>query len=354
VFNDRKRLNIFVFVAVAIPVCWYVACGGKKPTEPKPIKDYPIYFSELTGTHKLFTLYPATGQIDSVPMLWGAREGISVSADGQRLYLADRNEIRVIDSEDKSLVTTLPYQPDDWIGISPDNQYIAIANGGLHVLRAVDYQPVFEDTIPVIHCEFSSNSKTLYCACKGTDLVYTVDLADSTYPVTLKEGAGGLVRYVVPTVDEAKLLLYVSYGTWISGFEVYDVARDSIIFRDVLVPGYGHLAKTPDDKYAFYTSPGRTATDPPPSLAFKVFDIQANAVDTTVEEPAFFSDSTWYAPPNLLAVTADSRRLAIIGGQMALSAVYLYDIKQRRLVLRKTPTPVSYPIYGNIASQISK
>jgi hypothetical protein len=296
--------------------------------------------------------------LDTAPIPWSAEHGIAVSADGERLYLGGSSKIAVIERETRSLITELPYRSEDCVGISPDNRMVAVAAGGLHLLSTDDYHVMFEDTEPVLHCEFSSDSRTLYCARKGTDLVYQVDLTDPAYPVTLTSTGNGWVYFVIPTPDESKLLLYKNMGSGVFAFEVFEKASDSIIFRDIFTPGYGTLAMTPDGRYAFYTSPGSIFMESPPLLGFKVFDIRANAIDTVIEDPDFFREISddgqgfWMAPPALLAVSPDSRWLGIIGGvQTVYFAAYLYNIQNKGLFFRVVPGDGPISCFANTATQ---
>lgn len=321
------RLTSIVITGLSV----LLASCQDKPVEPEPVKEYPVFISDVNQS-KLYTYYPSTRKVDSVDIPWQTREGITVSADGKRLYLADRYKVTVINSKTYDLIAELPYQPDDWVAVSPDNRLLAIANGGLHLLSTPDYKVVFVDTIPVIHCEFSSDSKTLYCARKGTKSVYQVDLVDSTYAVTLIEAASDLLYYVVPSIDQRKLFCYVHYGLWTYGFEVYDVLLDSIVFRDVLVPGAGQIAITPDGRYAVYTNPGISGTDPPPPGTFTIYDIQANNIYDSV------STIDYVHPPcicaaNTMAVTPDGKWLVTLGGiQLSQQVLYLYDLQREDLV----------------------
>jgi hypothetical protein len=352
---NRLVIAICLFLALGLTTLLVLsACGDDPPTSSGPPIDYSFYYCEVESTPKLCTLYPATGHVDSVTIPWVARHGISVSADGRRLYLATAHTIVVVDAETLSMITELPYQSDDWVGVSPDDRLLAIAYGGLHVLSTDDYSVVFQDTIPVLHCEFSSDSRTLYCARKGTDSVYQVDLTDPAYPVTLTSTGYGWVHFVIPTPDESKLLLYKNVGSGTFAFEVYEKALDSIIFRDLFRPGYGTLAMTPDGRYAFYTSPGSILMGAYPLLGFKVFDIRANAIDTVIEDPDFFGNREypyWLAPPTTLAVTPDSRWLGSVGGGAARFVAYSYDILKKKPVTRLVPPGGALPFYSNISAQ---
>jgi DNA-binding beta-propeller fold protein YncE len=331
-----KTTPMCLLPTVAIVAALYLPGCDDKPTEPRLAKDYPVYFCQPDIDPMLFVYHPVTRQIDSIDIPWKPKEGVTVSADGKRLYLAQRKSVVVVDTDSLSLIAELPYEPDDPIGVSPDGRMIAIADGGLHVLDAADYTVVFQDTTPVIHCVFSADGGKLYCAGKGSNFVYKVDLCDSTYPVSRKEFADGMMIHVVPSIDESKWFLYLQFSTFGFVFEVYDVFTDSVIFTDVLVPGYGHIAITPDGKYAFYTNACRDGTLFPQILGFTVFDIEANEINRVVSDIGFFTDSNWIGPPYWLAVTPDSRWLAMTGGcKIAQTVLYLYDIRREQLAHRE-------------------
>ena len=336
---------------------YFVGCDDNGPVEPKPLTDYPVYFCAPDFSPELFVYHPVTRQVDSIDIPWEPKEGITVSADGKRLYLAQRNSVVVVDTDSLSLIKELPYEPDRPVAVSPDNQLLAITGDDLFILRTSDYQVIFSDTDRTANGRFSSDSKSFYCAAgwspDSRGVVYKVDLTDSLFPVTRQPFADGGVVHVIPSMDESKWFLYLTVQTWISAFVVYDVFKDSIIFREVLTPGYGHIAISPDGKHAFYTNPGRSSTDPLAPPAFTVFDIVSNAIDTVVSDIDFFSDSTWVAHPNWLAVTPDSRWLAILGGSLALRVLYLYDIQKGQLVHREDWGGSGH-VFSNISVQNAK
>ena len=164
--------------------------------------------------------------------------------------------------------------------------------------------------------------------------------------------SGGVV-HVVPSEDNTRLFLYLNYGhpTW--SFEVYEPYLDSIIFQDFLIPGAGQIAITPDGRYVFYSSPGRTGTDPLPMQFLIFYDVQSNEIDTVFDDPSQFCETTWCAFPNSMAVSPDSRWLGILGGQMSLGVLYLYDILGMKFVLVE-PWGASGHVFNNISTQNSK
>ncbi len=326
--HDVRQLFVLVALCAGLLV---VSCNDDKPTEPDPEKDYPVYIADINQP-RLFTYYPQSRTIDSANIPWRAEEGITVSADGRLLYLALYNEVVVVDAGSLTEVTRLPYQPDDQVAVSPDNRLVAIANGGLHLLSTSDYSVVFDDTVPVIHCRFSEDNQTLYCVRQGTGSVYTVDLGDSTYPTSVTEVSDGLLHFAVPSVDERKLMLYARYDTFLFAFEVYDRLLDSTVFQDVLVPGFGQVEITPDGRFAIYTNPGRSGTDPLPPGTFTIYDVETNTILDTVSTLEYELPPCICAP-NMAAISPGGRWLIVIAGiQLAPQVLYLYDLEHDSLV----------------------
>jgi hypothetical protein len=246
----------------------------------------------------------------------------------------------VVDTDSFSLITELPYKPRLWPAVSPNNEYLAITGDDLHILRTSDYSLLFSDTDITDFGKFSSDSRDFYCAAGwssvSSGLVYKVDLSDGSFPVERHPFDDGGVVHVVPSIDETKWFLYLNVPSiWTCAFQVYDVAMDTVIFREVLVPGAGDVAITPDGHTAFYTNPGRSITDPIAPPGFTIFDVDANMIDTVVEDIEFFTGSTWMASPNQIVVTPDGRWLVILGGSLAQFVLYLFDIEKGELVFRE-------------------
>ena len=310
-----------------------------KPFEPVEPKDYPFYTANLNPTSQLFVFHPISNKVDSVEIPGYAYPGLTVSADGKLLYIAQGTSVVVVETDSFNYVTELMYPQEYPVEVSPDNRLIALTGDDLYVLRTSDYSLVFSDTSETIYGNFSSDSRDFYCSSRISQdsayLVYNVDLSDSLFPITRKSFAGRSVVHVVPSIDETKWFLYSNVALWTSAFEVYDAINDTIIFTDILVPGSGSIAMTPDGRYVFYTSPGGTGTDPPPDNSFTIFDVGANQIDTIIKDRDFFSDSGWVRPPSIVSVSPDGKWLGMLGGQGIYGSFYLYDIEKKKLVYRK-------------------
>jgi hypothetical protein len=258
--------TVAVVVAVGIAGVWLFGCDDD-PTGPKPPKDYPVYIGDLAGP-RLFTYYPRARRVDSAAIPWEANWGITASADGRCLYLATDSNVVVIDPVTRGVLTELPYRRSRSVVVSPDNRLVAITGNDLFILRTSDYSVIFSDTDMTEDGRFSCDSRTFYCAAgwstTSTGFVYKVNLACGHPLVERVHTSPGGVLEVVPSRGEAKLFLYVRYGSGWCGFLVYDVVADSMIFSDDLIPGSGEIAITSDGRYVFYTNPGVHAGEPPP------------------------------------------------------------------------------------------
>ena len=333
---SRKVKRALAFLVAGLVLC-LLACNGDKPSEPGPPpptpKDYSVYFCAPARTPpQLFAYHPLTRQTDSVDIHWRPKVGLTISADGKRLYLAQRNSIVVVDADSFDVITELPYKGH--VAVSPDNRLVAITGLDIRILSTLDYSTIFYDTSSTSRSQFSHNSKRLYCV--GAPGVIKIDLSDTLYQITRKTITTGSVRKVVPSLDESKWFLYLQFNTFTHAFEVYDVLEDSIIFREFLSPGYGQIAITPNGKYVFYTNACRDGTYFPQVLGFTVFDVDANRVDHVVSDNDFFTGSNWIGPPLSMAVTPDSRWLVMLGGcSIAQGVLYLYDIQRGQLVHRE-------------------
>lgn len=338
---NRYSLGNLLVAILGTATFFCFACRDKG-VEPNSVpRDYKVYFSsETAGSHKLFTFHTGTLEVDSADLPWGSFGGVTVSADGKRLYINTAVTVHVVDAATLSPVAELPYRSFEPVAVSPDNRLVAITGDDLTILRTSDYSVLFSDTNETYGGAFSSDNKMFFCPALPSShslaVVYSVDLSRRPYRVTRK-GFNGHVVEVVPSHDQSKWFVYSNTSSWSSLFEVYDVDSDSVVFRDVLTPGFGHLALTPDDRYVFYTNPGRGIGAPPPS-GFLVYDVRTNS-STAIIDTDFFrggDDSTgwWKSAPAYLTVTPDGRWLVMMSGLMTGQVIYLWDIPADRPVFR--------------------
>ena len=332
-----RRVSRVVTGLLLVALLW--SCHDKG-VEPKQPKDYVFYFADPGLPTTLFAFHPTSLRIDSMTIP-GDPVALTVSPDGQRIYLAERTKVIVVDTKALSQLAELPYftgrKP---VAVSPDNQFIALPGQNLTILRTSDYSVEFSDTDFTARSSFSADSKTLFCAAggeSGPGYVYTVNLADSSHPVMRRHFSNGLPIQVAPSQDQTKWFLYLELAANLYSFEVYNVSTDSIIFRHYLAPGWGEFAETPNGQFVFVTNPSNTGSDlPTPPLNFIIYDVPSNAISRVVYDSALFTGGGKYScPPNVVRVTPDGRWLTIQGGSMSTYVLYLWDIQTGRFVYSK-------------------
>ncbi len=291
----------------AILSCFLLGFSCDKPTEPVPVKDYVFYFNDASYFDRYFRYHSATKRVDTLNIPYNSRAGFAVSADGSRLYLSDGIKTVVMTSDSFQVIAEIPY--GGGVSVSPDNRFVAIVGIGIVMLSTKDYSLVFSDSIPVMRGKFSRDSRTFYCI--SSPNVIKVDIGNSTFDLTAKFFAGAALRWIIPSVDENKWILYRQFQTFGYLFEVYDVAQDSIVYQELLSPGAGDIEVTPDGRYVFYTNPGTLLFGPPPG-PLAVFDIERNSVIDTILTP---SPVNGFMVPRNLCITPDGRKLVVIGAR---------------------------------------
>jgi len=315
---------------------YFAACDG--PVEPRPLKDYSVYFCDFRHNEGnwYFAYHPTTNQLDSFWLPYASAPVIS--ADGKKMYVSDRDHtmIAVVDLDSLVVIEQLPYKTA--IAVSPDNQLIAVSGNGLYILRTSDYSEVFNDTDVVVRGVFFSNSQSFYGAVVNN--VYKVDLSDTLFPVTGKSFSDGLVKVVIPSLDETEWFLYLRFATDGYLFAVYDISSDSIIFRDYLYPGHGELEMTPDGRYVFYTNPGIENSFPDPPFWFKVYDVEKNQIHKVINTTGILDEPYEVGVPvSEVCITPDGRWLvAAMSGEfsgydflLTLDISAMKIVKHRRL-----------------------
>lgn len=340
------RSDLILGLTGAVVVVIGLSCDkGMEPGTPSGPQDYKVYFSsETAGSPKLFTFHTATLAIDSADMPWGSLRGVTVSADGRRLYIDDGSAIHVTDAISLSHITDLPYQSWSPVAVSLDNRLIAITGRDLFILRTSDYSVVFSDTSNTFEGVFSADSKNFYCASDSSSVgprtVFSVDLSRAPYRANHKRIVDGSVVQIVPSRDESLWFLYLRVNSEAFAFEVFDVRIDSVIFIDLQVPGAGRLQLAPDDNRVYYGNPGNGFTGWSPMLGFSVYDCRSNST-TRVIDAEFFSwpwpsDTALRvkSPPTHLAVTPDAKQLIMLCSHGYNGVIYSWDLLENKPVNR--------------------
>ncbi|MEW5795382.1 MAG: hypothetical protein AB1772_03380 [Candidatus Zixiibacteriota bacterium] len=283
------------------------------PDCPEP-KDYAVYFWDKSNEGLYFAYHPSTNGLDSffIP----GRGRMIVSADGKLGYRSTNQYVRVVSLDSLQDGDTVPVIANLSSGTvqaaSPDGNFLIAYNGGLSILRTSDYAEILHDST-LSGQIFSVDSRRVYGRTVGTYHAFRLDLADPLNSVMVKDFAPYLVYQIVPSPDGSKWYLYqATYGH--QRFAVYDVAADSIIFSEILWPGSGDLAITPDGKYVFYTNPGDMiwgAGDP----YVHRYNASTNEAESPVSTVGLFDPPyEWGIPIGQVAVTPDGHWLAANGG----------------------------------------
>lgn len=89
------RITHVVAVGLLLSIgAFFIACGDK-PTEPKPVKDYPVYFAKTYNSNLIMRFWPAARRIDTLYAAdsWEVIRDIAVSPDNRYLYLLNDDSV---------------------------------------------------------------------------------------------------------------------------------------------------------------------------------------------------------------------------------------------------------------------
>ncbi len=314
--NRRLRpVSSCAAVLIVTALLGVVGCGGDSPVEPAQPKDYVVWCSDGSGQGKYYGYHLLTGRMDSFSVAVQPTYGMTVSADGKRLYVPTTTGspgTAVIDIEQQTIIETVPaslYSPSHGQVFSPDGRYVAFQGDDLYILSYPDHNVVYHDTAYVWMGWFTPDSRKFYAAGYNTNQVLVVDMA-TLEATTWDNFLPYSVRHVRQTVDDDRWLVYLNIPQGAGAFGVVDHSRDSLLFFEFLAPGSGMIASTPDGRYAFYDNPGGEVDDIPPTPEFRVFDALRGQIDRLIStvgvvdgiEPA-------NAPIGYLYVTPDGNWL---------------------------------------------
>jgi len=308
---------VVVAVAAAIGVVslWQFGCD-ENPTGPKPYKpkDYVLYWSRNRDDSAFFAYHTLSQRLDTFYVPGTRVYDMNTSADGRRLYISYSDKTRVISTVDHRPLVDLPYSGGYGVTVSPDNRYIAVHSGNLRILSTRDYSVVFEDTLAFWRTAFSANGHTLYAFGPASPcrLVYRLDLRNGFQSDFICVPDDIPISRVVPSIDEKLLFMFRSLGSCNMLFDVFDVAGDSLVFRDLVAPGCGDMVVSPDNRYVFFTGPGDLHGWPPPAYSIARYSIEDRTVDSLVFWSICGSDLPSGAIGSDLAITPDGRFLATV------------------------------------------
>jgi len=288
---------IAIVCGMAIVGVWlYLSgCDNDNPIGPVPSKDYPVHFADINST-AYFTYHPATGVLDSFLLPFAARWGLAASPDGKILYVSTSDSVVAVELATLELTSIWTGACGGGVAVSPDNRLLAVQAGDLYILDAADLSVVYHDTDAVWGGYFSSDSKSFYCIAggfSGRGHIYRVDLNGA--PTLMRKWFTGRSPLHIRALNDGTMwFLYHRMGNWEARFEVYDVAADSVVFSEYMVPGEGYIELTPDEKRVFYTNPGPFLNigQPDPPYTISIFDIEANHVIKEISTIGCFGGDT--------------------------------------------------------------
>lgn len=329
----RFQEGILIAVAIILSLSFISGCDDK-PTKPVAAKDYVVYFGDSGNDTMLYGYHPATGLVDSIVL---PRQLIptlifDISSDGRLLYLPTANSIMVFDLINRTVVSEHPIELGGEVAVSPDGRHLALMRGSgpvkkFFIFSLADFSVVYLDTIYTGNGVFSDDGNEFYCYAEDSDgwmYVYIVDLANS-FRVTRKYFSGAVI-HMLPNMDMSRWFIMMRISDDISQFLVYDVARDSIMFARLLIPGAGEIELTPDNRFVVITQPGTMFNEVPDVDYFTIYSVERNAIDQLV--------TPWEYPNPLfdeigqIELTPDGRWLVGLPGYIT-GELFAYDMTSR-------------------------
>jgi hypothetical protein len=196
---------------------------------------------------------------------------------------------------------------------------------------------------------FSTDGRRYYCGAVGTDSyhAYRFDLDDGLGETVYHFDNLGAIQEVLPSRDEKKIFIITRLGTYDSGFYVYDISLDSIIYFRSFAPQPARIEVAPNGRYVYLTAGGTLNSMDFPEFSFAIFDIAANDFTEEVKIGDNVSFESYF-PLDQFVVTPDGRYL--VGGWL-FEPRYLpvYD-----LVRKDTVCMLQYDqrYMGNIECQV--
>jgi len=317
-----------VATGFGLALSWAFGCHDK-PTQPRPVtpRDYALYWAKNVDDSTFYAYHTLTGEIDSFNMPGTRIYDMNVSADGDRVYVSYSDKTKVVGARDFTPIVDLPYSGWYGVAISPDNRFIAIQSGHLRIVRAQDYSVVYEDSLSVYRGVFSADGHRLYAPgptspCRS---VYCLDLYDGFKTKYICVPDSYQISRVAPSLDERYLFMLRDLGNCSMFFDVFDATRDSLVFRDLMMPGCGDMTVSPDNQYVYLTGPGSILIGPPPAYTFARFAVDDAKIDSLVYWSTYCGlDVLTGIVGSDLTLTPDGRILAIVDG-LVRNRLLLYD-----------------------------
>ncbi|MEW5796379.1 MAG: hypothetical protein AB1772_08445 [Candidatus Zixiibacteriota bacterium] len=312
---------------------WVSGCEDK-PTEPRPPEpqtmDYVLYWSKNQDDSVFLAYHTLTGELDTFYLQGSRVFGLKASADGKRLFIDYADRIRVVNTAEWYVSADLPYSGSSHLAVSPDNQHLAVQGESLRIIAACDYSLLFSDTLATDMGVFTVDGKRFYAPGPSTRCrsIYRLDLAGGFNVDYICVPDEYRIFRVVPSVDERLLFMFRDLGDCYMLFDVFDIAADSLVFRDLVAPGCGDIVVSPDNDYVYFTGPGSILVGPPPAYTFARYSLGEKQIDSLI----FWSTCDLPFPTGILgdniAMIPNGRLLAVTEFA-GLNRLVLYDCREK-------------------------
>jgi hypothetical protein len=311
-----KSLGIFMrLISVTAAVALVLSSGcGSDPVSPSGADSYPVYLGS-PSSNWFWKYDPSKGILDSFHLPVNSFTSPVISADGKSMYLTTESgfDTTVVMLDLATLDTTTIWhgQRNWYLAVSPDNRLLALCGRDLNILNTSDYSVAFHDTTAVLRGAFSDSSQAFYGGYGEAALDGGMRVDLKTGSILRKVFSGHIINRIIPSHDEERWYLYFNDWPDASSFAVYDVASDSIIFRDISDAGHGDIRRTLSDRYVLYSFPGDPFFGPNGSSELRVYDPGPNSVVARIDVSGRYGEDTLFVTPcpDQLAITPDSRWL---------------------------------------------
>jgi len=288
------RLAFFVILAgIGLTAS---GCGDDGPVGPITPKEQVVYFANQNPPYEFYCYHISSGKLDTFFLPYvnnGSWLSLAVSLDGRWMYLPSGTSIAIVDLRTRQIVKRYPAPGSSGVmefGLSPDGRYLGVTRlgepnqRGLWIIRANDGDVIFHDSVSSSHGIFSDNSGRYYCVAfdsLGHLYAYTLNL-DRAFAISRTYFPNGAAWRILPNKAESIWGAFLWIFNDIFLFELYDPKADSVLYSQSMIPGFGEMVFSKDEKYIIYSQPGRLNSDVPIPDYFTIFNVENMQVEHQV------------------------------------------------------------------------
>ncbi|HOD65851.1 MAG TPA: hypothetical protein PKW75_09225 [candidate division Zixibacteria bacterium] len=297
-----------------------------------PPADYPAYFWDRHVPRTLYVYHTGSGTIDTMSLAQAPRWGVTVSADGGRLYLAADSLVAVLSARTLQTIAELPYRPGGPVAVSPDGRLVAVVGDSVVVLAAADHRPIHVDTGAVRVAGFTHDSRALYCVdSPESRSIRIIRFSPEGAMAERIKFSDGFPTQVWSDPDGERLFVRIRMQDLLDRVAVVDLLSGAELYSEFIFPGDGIVAGAPGWPWLVYTNSGREG-GPEGSSSFKIFDLAANRPVREVRTRRFVNDSTPAAfPVGQAVVTPDGRKMVALDAPEGRQLL-VYDLQSDRFL----------------------